>query len=765
MTPNISTKSSKADSRVTFSDTVYLHLDDELTDVPVSPVRRKSRRDKSENLSVQEMSKKQTQNIPDLPTSSMIITSSTFDYENELNPTEKMQLPPIIPFSSSLQLNKDDSDRSDIISSDDDIDIDNPQGSSEFMLVLYPAVESEITKPLKKYASDGAIADIVEDLVPPPLSRSFPELFSADHQLIEVVREAVSSTELLHERAMEKFFKAVAIEEAEAARKSNSSSNTEKFTSSIISSRKCNNSHFIKMPIRKSSIPIDKDEKSTRNILINDQTSFQANQDIATNLLPVTSQSNFLDEDYTSNIEPIQLALKTTKKDKTDEVVMTRRDNESTKKIFSSEKASHASGRLKSPIPDISIIQVAANFDAHPIAAQHILSSENKPPSVIQPKSILKKHPKSESVMIPSDTSIFEPQVQVIELVGGYSLNYKDSIVQKQFEFSSKQSLKTEKPENIKEETIMSEVESENASLMNAAEVAKNRRKIYDKLKYENISSMEEREDFEARKAVVDYYTEVVREHSSSHSINAQKPQLLKKDPYSKTSIISSTNTSHSKKGVETLSVKITRESLTHGDNDFPDLPVTEQGHEAIIGKPEIDRLRNHSTAAISTTSLHSRETSVTRLYGKNTLETLPNMILKKEKKKNPQSKSSSRASSKDRYRSCDMNPSDSETSQKIHHKRKNSQFSERSRRNFYNSTEKRCLLKRGSNGEKINEQMVAEANNNVRTVVSYTIDLTLLIAATYVYLFKKEILAIPIIGLLLYRRIHEGIGSLIPKK
>lgn len=63
-------------------------------------------------------------------------------------------------------------------------------------------------------------AEDMEDLIPPPMSLSLPELFSPEHQLIETLREAVSSTELLRERAMERFYRAVAAEEAsEAAKK------------------------------------------------------------------------------------------------------------------------------------------------------------------------------------------------------------------------------------------------------------------------------------------------------------------------------------------------------------------------------------------------------------------------------------------------------------------------------------------------------------------------------------------------------------------
>lgn len=52
-----------------------------------------------------------------------------------------------------------------------------------------------------------------DDLIPPPMSLSLPELFSPDHQIVEIIREAVSSTELLHERAMERFYRAIEAEQ------------------------------------------------------------------------------------------------------------------------------------------------------------------------------------------------------------------------------------------------------------------------------------------------------------------------------------------------------------------------------------------------------------------------------------------------------------------------------------------------------------------------------------------------------------------------
>ena len=54
--------------------------------------------------------------------------------------------------------------------------------------------------------------------VPPPLSLSAPELGSGDPWMTSPLRNAVSSTELLHEQAMARFYRAVEAEEAEKAR-------------------------------------------------------------------------------------------------------------------------------------------------------------------------------------------------------------------------------------------------------------------------------------------------------------------------------------------------------------------------------------------------------------------------------------------------------------------------------------------------------------------------------------------------------------------
>ncbi|XP_059055396.1 titin [Achroia grisella] len=85
----------------------------------------------------------------------------------------------------------------------------DPTGSSEFMLVLYPDSKSDDKTEKRKSFQ----LDLEDALSPPPISLSAPELSSRCIMPFKALRNAVSSTELLHERAMARFYKAVAMKE------------------------------------------------------------------------------------------------------------------------------------------------------------------------------------------------------------------------------------------------------------------------------------------------------------------------------------------------------------------------------------------------------------------------------------------------------------------------------------------------------------------------------------------------------------------------
>ncbi|GBP03077.1 Titin homolog [Eumeta japonica] len=87
----------------------------------------------------------------------------------------------------------------------------SPAGSNEFMLVLYPeSGKPDIDKSEKRKSFQ---LDLEDALSPPPISLSAPELSSRCVLPFKALRNSVSSTELLHERAMARFYKAVAMKE------------------------------------------------------------------------------------------------------------------------------------------------------------------------------------------------------------------------------------------------------------------------------------------------------------------------------------------------------------------------------------------------------------------------------------------------------------------------------------------------------------------------------------------------------------------------
>ncbi|XP_028169475.1 muscle M-line assembly protein unc-89 [Ostrinia furnacalis] len=79
----------------------------------------------------------------------------------------------------------------------------------EFMLVLYP--DNNTTDKAEKRKSFQL--ELEDALSPPPLSLSAPELSARCVLPFRALRAAVSSTELLHERAMARFYRAVALQE------------------------------------------------------------------------------------------------------------------------------------------------------------------------------------------------------------------------------------------------------------------------------------------------------------------------------------------------------------------------------------------------------------------------------------------------------------------------------------------------------------------------------------------------------------------------
>uniref|UniRef100_A0A0A1X704 Uncharacterized protein n=1 Tax=Zeugodacus cucurbitae TaxID=28588 RepID=A0A0A1X704_ZEUCU len=94
---------------------------------------------------------------------------------------------------------------------------DDVHTSNEFMLVVF----DKHSKVKDKNKQDSFELDLEDALQPPPISISSPDLASLEFTNLHTfpLRRSVSSTELLYERAMARFYEAVELEEAEKARK------------------------------------------------------------------------------------------------------------------------------------------------------------------------------------------------------------------------------------------------------------------------------------------------------------------------------------------------------------------------------------------------------------------------------------------------------------------------------------------------------------------------------------------------------------------
>ncbi|KAM7355445.1 myomesin and myosin binding protein [Cochliomyia hominivorax] len=94
---------------------------------------------------------------------------------------------------------------------------DDVHTSNEFMLVVF----DKNSKVKDKDKQDSFELDLEDAIQPPPISISAPDLALLDYSTLHTfpIRRSVSSTELLYERAMARFYEAVELEEAEKARK------------------------------------------------------------------------------------------------------------------------------------------------------------------------------------------------------------------------------------------------------------------------------------------------------------------------------------------------------------------------------------------------------------------------------------------------------------------------------------------------------------------------------------------------------------------
>lgn len=687
--------------------------------------------------------------------------------------------------------------------------------------------------------------DIIElteeesDLIPPPISLSLPELFSPQHQIVEVMRAAVSSTELLHERAMERFYRAVAAEEAseiakqrtqlerqtgelallnvESAQKSSllrRLSNSGVTTQNLFVSwqakknrRRSSEGQTEATPkIMKHLSPLLPDVEARSDPNLPSETTMadswrRSNEDESVERLRRWHETNVpLSEEVqeksirTDDEEGMAASITANRaKEMEEEINSIETSEESSEEISSADSEDLKS--LKSRILARQIIDEEDTY--HPrgrpiphvepelpqISYDRMTSLETPPvraltpvsPTNIVPKSILKK-PKEEisdnfdgsvSPEIPTEIRQISPQP------------YEQENIEKVIDVEEKITDFSSISEALKTPTMS---ESDTDSILSAAEAAKNRR-MQSKLR--SITPEEEAE-IEARMAVVNQYTEIVREYAS-HSRHGSAAS-------SRRSSISEDQADLRHRVQEKLAPKLTdkqeqdQTKLKNKDKDKADKQVKNNQAPAVVKKegansrsttPAKDmtiakrgsrptsrdqspaaRKRERATGASSRSSSKTRNRTPSlernnRSLAKNDLNEQGSRRSKIPSR--PSSRSSSRSNSKERSRATTSAESKTEKLQKALESNK------------YRAMKKEPEVKeiaRKSTPERTDgKQLALEAKNTVRSTVDYITDLTLLMAAMYVYFFKKETLAVPFIALLLYRRIQEEIHGWMPRR
>ncbi|KAF7989938.1 hypothetical protein HCN44_008612 [Aphidius gifuensis] len=251
-------------------------------------------------------------------------------------------------------------------------------------------------------------------------------------------------------------------------------------------------------------------------------------------------------------------------------------------------------------------------------------------------------------------------------------------------------------PEQFSLQNSTSKATNDDTHSLSAGGAAQRCRKFIADRKYEGMSSIANTENFDCERALIDYYAGVVKKHSLCTSqIQKLEPSEI---PASTGDLIYDKDISH-KKLSKKFDMTDKHTELIHESDIEEEIPTSEK--------------RQKNPQAISLKS----ELTLNASFPKN-------------------------------QKLCSYKPFFHESENRVEQ-----------REPIFESCSKTELIKIHSIQNKVNKKLNNKADINIRSITGYTIDMTLLIAATYIYFFKKEIFAIPLIGLLLYRKILEKFG------
>lgn len=463
--------------------------------------------------------------------------------------------------------------------------------------------------------------------------------------------------------------------------------------------------------------------------------------------------------------------------------------------IIDEEDTYHPRGRpIPHVEPEVSQIQYdrLLTLEISPPPAIRVVTPVS--PSNVVPKSILKK-PKEESSLQDSSNRSIPPEKPIRKML---PQQYQQEDVEDMDVDMDTQEAPVEDIPGMSEvlkTPAMSE--SDTDSIVSAAEAAKSRR-IQSKMR--SMTSEEEAAEAEARMAVVNQYTEIVREHSShtrsldsaassrrssisedqdqKHRVQEKlgsKPTKKQDDDASKSNVKSKNEIDKQKKSNQTP--KSRKESAdSRGTTPARDTTKEKRGSKP-SSRDQSPAVRRRDLPAERTRGSSSRSSSKTRNRtpsrdrskqsvsrndsGESHVieKSLEQGTRRPKVSSRPSSRSSSRSNSRERYGTTVPVKSKVEKLQKALESNKYRAVKKGSEVAQENAEEERTP------DETDGQQLVLEAKKKVRSTMSYVTDLTLLMAAMYVYFFKRETFAIPFIALLLYRRVQEEMYSWIPHR
>ncbi|CAH1647504.1 unnamed protein product [Spodoptera littoralis] len=572
-------------------------------------------------------------------------------------------------------------------------------GSNEFMLVLYPDSQKQMEKSEKRQSFQLDL----DALSPPPLSFSAPELSSRCMMPFKSLRNAVSSSQLLHELAMARVHKAVAMKEEQTKNKDDKPPNHKTdipYNTSYdhdqdknnrdlpkshedFSETKCKNPEII---IKTESVDSSDNKYSPRQVSLDSEISENKWQHMS------------FDEDYTASTVSsdgeysedgsLDGDIDRRSQYSNEEETYNPRDKmarPSPSKEFIEEEeeeiSEHEPVKLL-PLPD-------PNFVPKPIL-------KKREPDIIETKAVLEVPKMEGKRKITEKPKVTEKPKMVEKPITSEKLKSESKVK------SAENSKEIEKPKRDEKITIFKKItKTKFPKLLHKKEPEKPKEEIMTNDKGKISSKTENVSDkvSEEGRTVIDYYGNIVKEYGSHKK--SSTPMYLK---------------------TEDLKAVAEKQQLEIQPENGEENKVTKT-------KKVINKTNNSKVTAGKGKPASSNNNN------KPVKTKLTPTAEKKQTEKKPKPTVSTTAEN-------NISPSASTTQQVVLRK-----------------------AERATIVIPINyQELEKKAKMNVRSAIDYTVDVCLLLLAFWVYFFKDERLAIPFLILIIYRQLQETLLLNIPE-